>query len=187
MPTRACNWPGSSTSSRSARAAGRTQRWVETDTSEAFLPDVNLEGVRWTVVPVARPDSERARPADIVGISCGFDVLVQDALLPEPAAGDLLAFLDTGAYQDAGSNNFNAMPRPATVLVHGDEAEVVKRAETGADVFRRDLVPARFGPVRVCRADETLKTMEDPHEWQVRPCRAHCRRPRALAWASTAT
>jgi diaminopimelate decarboxylase len=123
------------------------QRWVETDTSEAFLPDVNIEGVRWNVVPVARPEAEACMTADIVGISCGFDVLVANARLPELAAGDLLVFLDTGAYQDAGSNNFNAMPRPATVLVHGDEAEVIRRAETGADVFRRDVVPARFGAV----------------------------------------
>ena len=125
----------------------RVQRWVETDTSEAFLPDVNIEGVRWTVVPVARPAAEARVTADVVGISCGFDVLLQDALLPALAPGDVLAFLDTGAYQDAGSNNFNAMPRPATVLVHGVEAEVVKRAETVADVFGRDLVPARLGPV----------------------------------------
>lgn len=131
---------------RGAGAAG-VQRWVETDTSEAFLPDVNLEGVRWTVVPVARPDAAAPDTVDVVGISCGFDVLVQDALLPALARGDLLAFLDTGAYQDSGSNNFNAMPRPATVLVHGDEAEVVKRAETVADVFHRDVVPARLGAV----------------------------------------
>ena len=127
--------------------ADRTQRWVETDTSEAFLPDVNLEGVRWTVVPVAHPDADARVTADVVGISCGFDVLVQDALLPALAPGDLLAFLDTGAYQDSGSNNFNAMPRPATVLVNGSDAEVIKRAETQADVFRRDVVPTRFGPV----------------------------------------
>ena len=123
-----------------------TQRWVETDTSEAFLPDVNLEGVRWTVVSVARPDAEPVQVADVVGISCGFDLLVPDARLPQLEPGDLLAFLDTGAYQDAGSYNFNAMPRPATVLVHGHEAEVIKRAETVTEVFGRDLVPPRLGP-----------------------------------------
>ena len=31
------------------------------------------------------------------------------------------------------------MPRPATVLVHGSEAEVIKRAETPGDVFRRAI------------------------------------------------
>ena len=56
----------------------------------------------------------------------------------------MLAFLDTGAYQDACASNFNGLPRPATVLVRGDEAEVVKRAETVADVFARDVIPERL-------------------------------------------
>jgi diaminopimelate decarboxylase len=79
-----------------------------------------------------------------VGISCGFDVIVSQTSLPEVEAGDVIAFLDTGAYQDACSNNFNALPRPATVLVHGRDAEVIKRAETVEDVFRRDIVPERL-------------------------------------------
>jgi diaminopimelate decarboxylase len=64
--------------------------------------------------------------------------------LPELDEGDVLAFLDTGAYQDASASNFNALPRPATVLVHGDEAELIKRAETIDDVFGRDTIPARL-------------------------------------------
>ena len=127
--------------------AWSAQVWVETDTSEAFLPDVNIEGARWTVVPVARPAAAPVVRADIVGISCGFDLLVPGVALPELAEGDLLAFLDTGAYQDAGANNFNAMPRPATVLVHGRDAGVIKRAESVAEVFARDVVPARLGGV----------------------------------------
>jgi diaminopimelate decarboxylase len=64
--------------------------------------------------------------------------------LPEMRDGETLAFLDTGAYQDASATNFNALPRPATVLVHGAEAEVIKRAETVPDVFARDVVPERL-------------------------------------------
>ncbi len=131
--------------------AAPPQTWVETDTSEAFLPDVNLEGARWTVVNVAAPDAPPVMTADVVGISCGFDVVVAEARLPEVAPGDVLAFLDTGAYQDAASSNFNAMPRPATVLVHGPDAEVIKRAETVAEVFARDVVPARLGEVDLRR------------------------------------
>ena len=59
--------------------------------------------------------------------------------------GDLVAFLATGAYQDAGANTFNALPRPATVLVQGAQAEVVKRRETVAEIFARDVVPERLG------------------------------------------
>ena len=77
--------------------------------------------------------------ADLVGMSCGFDTIIPDAALPEVEPGDVVAFLDTGAYQEACASNFNALPRPATVLVRDATATVVRRAETVEDVFRRDL------------------------------------------------
>lgn len=118
--------------------------WVETDTTEMFLLDTLIEKNRWTVVVVEKAADPPALTADVVGISCGFDVIVPDAQLPEVTAGDRIAFLDTGAYQDATAANFNAMPRPATILINGTEAELIKRAETIEDVFRRDVVPARL-------------------------------------------
>jgi diaminopimelate decarboxylase len=123
-------------------------RWVETDTTEMFLSDSIVEHCRWTAIVAGKADAPATQTADIVGISCGFDVIVHQTSLPEVGPGDVLAFLDTGAYQDACSNNFNALPRPATVLVHGREAEIIKRAETVEDVFHRDVVPDRLRPVR---------------------------------------
>jgi diaminopimelate decarboxylase len=38
-------------------------------------------------------------------------------------------------------SNFNAIPRPATVLVTGDRAAIVRRRETEEDMFRRDVIP----------------------------------------------
>lgn len=38
-------------------------------------------------------------------------------------------------------SNFNAIPRPATVLVTGDQASIIRRRETEEDVFRRDAMP----------------------------------------------
>ncbi len=119
-------------------------RWAETDTSEAFLPDLLIEHDRWVVVVADRAGEPPAEAVDLVGKSCGFDVLGADVALPGVQPGDVIAFLDTGAYQDAASFNFNAMPRPATVLVCDDTAVVVKRAETVDDVFARDLVPSRL-------------------------------------------
>lgn len=118
--------------------------WVETDSSDAYLPDVNLEFNRWTAIPVQDADAEAAITADITGRTCALDVIVPDAELPEIEPGDVLAFLDTGAYQDAGAHNFNALPRPGTVLVNGAEAELIRRHETLDDVFGRDLIPERL-------------------------------------------
>jgi diaminopimelate decarboxylase len=137
--------------------------WVETDTSEIFLPDLLFEHSRWPLVVASRASTPAVLTADVVGSSCNFDVLAESAELPELEPGDVLAFLDTGAYQDAGSSNFNALPRPATVLVHGSEAEVVKRAETIEDVFARDLVPRRLATdgARVQRLDHVSVTVGD--------------------------
>jgi diaminopimelate decarboxylase len=134
------------TTVRNVKAQTRpiARRWVELDTTEMFLPDGLIEHNRWTAVVASGADRPVTQEADVVGMSCGFDVIVSGAALPDVEPGDVLAILDTGAYQDAASSNFNALPRPATVLVHGDHAEVVKRAETVEDVFRRDIVPGRL-------------------------------------------
>jgi diaminopimelate decarboxylase len=118
--------------------------WVETDTTEMFMADLLIEHARFGVLAASRADAEAELDADVVGMSCGFDVIAPEAHLPAVTPGDVLAFLDTGAYQDACASNFNGLPRPATVLVHGAEAEVVKRAETVAEVFARDTIPARL-------------------------------------------
>jgi diaminopimelate decarboxylase len=114
------------------------RRWIETDTSEAFLGDVNLERSRFALVVAGDPGRGVRTDSAVTGISCGFDVLVPDGAVPDARPGDLLAFLDTGAYQEVTSSNFNAMPRPATVLVSGARARVVRRAETLADLLGRD-------------------------------------------------
>lgn len=119
-------------------------RWIETDSSDMFLPDVVWEHNRWTAVVANRADATTTGTADIVGISCQPDRIVPDAPVPHVAVGDVIAFLDTGAYQDGLACNFNALPRPGTVLVHGDQAEWIKRPETVEDIFRRDIVPQRL-------------------------------------------
>ncbi len=45
-------------------------------------------------------------------------------------------------------DNFNAMPRPATLLVTGDRISVIRRAETQEDVFRRDEIPEHLETVK---------------------------------------
>jgi diaminopimelate decarboxylase len=121
-------------------------RWVETDTTEMFLLDLLVEHCHFPVVAATRMREALAEPVDVVGCSCGFDVLARQVRLPAVELGDTLAFLDTGAYEDGCAANFNALPRPAVVLVSGDRAEVVRRAETIEDVFARDLVPERLRP-----------------------------------------
>lgn len=116
--------------------------WVETDTSQCFLPDIALEEARYQIVTAGPPVSgQPGEKVDVVGRSCTSDVLAHDEELSSVERGDVLVFTHTGAYQDAGATNFNALTRPATVLVNGSESHLVRRAETIDDVLARDLVP----------------------------------------------
>ena len=121
-------------------------RFVELDTTDMFLIDAHIEHNRWAHLVASRASDPPTTMADLVGISCGFDTIIPDAALPDVGPGDLIALLDTGAYQEACASNFNAMGRPATVLVRDAEAMVVRRAETIEDVFRRDIDPTAGYP-----------------------------------------
>lgn len=118
--------------------------WVLTDTTYFFLAGGVFEHNRHPFVFVENPDAPPAETADIVGHSCYADQIVLGARIPEVRDGDLLAFLETGAYQESSASNFNSLPRPASVMVNGDRAELIKRAETVEDVYARDVIPERL-------------------------------------------
>jgi len=129
--------------------------WVLTDTTEFFLMCGTLEANRYDVIAVDRVDAPAVFQAEVVGHSCGPDRLAPSQHLPAVERGDVLALLDTGAYQEASASNFNAIPRPATVLVCGASAEIVKTAESFDDVFARDVIPARLASSHCAAASET--------------------------------
>ncbi|HEX8969279.1 MAG TPA: diaminopimelate decarboxylase, partial [Chloroflexota bacterium] len=83
-------------------------------------------------------------PVDLVGPLCTFDVMTGNCRLPPLRRGDVVAFLDAGAYGETKAATFNAQPRPATVLVNGSRADVITERETVWDVIGRFRVPARF-------------------------------------------
>jgi diaminopimelate decarboxylase len=117
--------------------------WVLVDTTVFFLAGGVLEHNRHPVVVASRAAAPPTMKADVVGHSCYADQIVLGADLPEVAEGDVIALLETGAYQESSASNFNALPRPATVLVHGADAEIIKLAESRDDVYARDRVPER--------------------------------------------
>ena len=61
--------------------------------------------------------------------------------LPPLRRGEVVAFLDAGAYGETKAATFNAQPRPATVLVSGAQADVITERETLRDVIGRYRMP----------------------------------------------
>ncbi|MCB2222863.1 MAG: alanine racemase [Actinobacteria bacterium] len=119
--------------------------WVLLDTTYFFLAGGVYEKNRHPYLVANKADEPADLLADIVGHSCYADQIVLGAKLPRVEPGDVMAILEAGAYQESSASNFNALPRPATVLVRGDRAELIKRSETIDEIYGRDIVPARLG------------------------------------------
>ncbi len=76
----------------------------------------------------------------IVGKHCeSGDILVRDADLDDPRAGDIIVMPATGAYGHAMANTYNGALRPPVVFVKDGDARVVVRRETYEDLMARDV------------------------------------------------
>jgi diaminopimelate decarboxylase len=96
---------------------------------------------RIRVVGRAGPDEM----ADVAGNVCETgDLLAEGRRLPRSLAGDLVVFLDAGAYGFSMTSEYNGRPLPAEVLVDGDDALVIRRRGTFDDLFRSLVIPERF-------------------------------------------
>jgi diaminopimelate decarboxylase len=116
---------------RKHRSAGRM---VVVDTGMHHL----LRPALYQAVHRVRPlrAAPLAGPCEVVGPICeSTDVLAAEADLPDLAPGDLVAFLDAGAYGMTMASNYNGQPRPAEIVVAGGEARVSRRRETWEELL----------------------------------------------------
>jgi diaminopimelate decarboxylase len=116
------------------RAGERT--WAAVDGGLSDNPRPQLYGARYTGL-LATPAQDRPElTVGIAGLHCeSGDVLIDAVELPEPRRGDLLAVPATGAYTLSMGSNYNAVPRPAAVLVAAGNARLIKRRETLEDLL----------------------------------------------------
>jgi diaminopimelate decarboxylase len=131
----------------------RPRKWVELDTSEVFLavPGFNEEPP-FDFIFANKADRATEVVADMVGQTCNAELLFNQVKTPQLEEGDVVALLNTGSYIEPMAANFNALPRPGTVLVCGDQAELVKRHETVDEVFSRDIIPDRLATLEALEA-----------------------------------
>lgn len=89
------------------------------------------------VDPADRSVERTPGRVDVVGPICeSGDFLALDRQMPVPEPGDLLAIHTVGAYGFSMASTYNARPRPAEVLVDGDQARLIRRRETYDDLIR---------------------------------------------------
>ncbi|MBL8702728.1 MAG: alanine racemase [Alphaproteobacteria bacterium] len=118
--------------------------WAHVDASTNDLPRIESGRHWYQILPATRMHAPLDETIEVVGSTCFKSVLGAARRMPALARGDIVAILDTGMYAEVFGNQFNGIPRPATVLLGDGGAEVIKRRETIADVFAAHRVPERL-------------------------------------------
>jgi diaminopimelate decarboxylase len=112
--------------------------WVAVDGGMSDNPRPDLYGARYSALVANRADEPSTAAYAVCGKHCeSGDVLIEHVELADPRRDDVLAVPGTGAYSLSMASNYNALPRPAAVLVSEGGARVISSREA-------DL--ARFGP-----------------------------------------
>lgn len=118
------------------------RRYVSINGGMSDNPRPELYGAEYHVALANRCSSAEPTLVRVVGMHCeSGDIVVDADYLPSDVhTGDLVAVTATGAYCYVLSSNYNTVPRPAVIAIENGSAHVMVRAETFADLVRRDVV-----------------------------------------------
>ena len=127
-------------------AGGR--RFLVLDSGMHVLVRPAMYGAHHPVVPVREPrEDEPLAAMDVVGPICeSSDVLGRDRLLPQLAAGDLVAITGAGAYGAVMGSDYNSRPSAAEVLVDGERRAVIRPSRGIEAQLAEERIPAWLGP-----------------------------------------
>ncbi|HEX2090888.1 MAG TPA: diaminopimelate decarboxylase [Longimicrobiaceae bacterium] len=94
----------------------------------------------WHAVDAVELHGRGTVRGDVVGPICETgDFLALDRELERPEPGELLAIRTVGAYGFSMASQYNQRPRPAEVMVDGEEAVLVRRRETLGDLVAAEV------------------------------------------------
>jgi len=121
------------------------KKFIGTDAGFHTLVRPTMYGAYHEVVVANRVENKEREVVDVAGNVCeSGDILARDRDLPKIEEGDILAFLDAGAYSMIMASQYNSRPLPAEVLVKGSRYDLIRERGTFADLLARQHVPARL-------------------------------------------
>jgi diaminopimelate decarboxylase len=100
-----------------------------------------LYGAKYEALVANKALEAKRDMVTIAGKLCeSGDILVRDINLASAHPGDIIAVPVCGAYSIPMASNYNAMPRPAIVMVKEGRARLIRRRETYRDMMNLDLI-----------------------------------------------
>jgi diaminopimelate decarboxylase len=118
--------------------------WVYVDASTNHCLRAPLQNYHYQISNVRDRQDSATMLANVTGPTCTMDLIAEHRLMQTVEAGDLMAVWDVGGYAEVMATQFNLIPRPPTVLVSGDRADIIRRREEHSDLMRTQRLPERF-------------------------------------------
>ncbi len=116
------------------------KNYVSVDGGMPDNPRFALYESKYTVEIANRMNEKKSFTADVVGRCCeSGDIIAENADMPKPQRGDVLAVLTTGAYNYSMASNYNRIPRPPVVMLKNGEDRLVIKRETLQDICGLDI------------------------------------------------
>ncbi|MFM8752762.1 MAG: diaminopimelate decarboxylase [Actinomycetota bacterium] len=120
---------------------GSTRWYISVDGGMSDNIRPGLYDAQYSITLANRTSNAEMRRSRIVGKHCETgDIVIKDVELPSDIApGDLLAVPATGAYGRSMASNYNHMVRPPVISVFNNEARIMVRRETYADLLALEI------------------------------------------------
>ena len=84
---------------------------------------------------------KREMKYDIAGGICeSTDFFIKDVNLPELKKGDIIRFLNVGAYGSSMASTYNSRPRPLEILFNKQEYRVIRSRDTLEDLCKNEII-----------------------------------------------
>lgn len=95
------------------------------------------------VIPCVDKPKAEIKTYDIVGQICeSGDVFARDREIKKIEEKDYLVIMDAGAYGFSMASEYNTRPLPAELLLHGEQAALMRERQTLDDLMRHVNVPS---------------------------------------------
>lgn len=114
--------------------------YVGVDGGMGDSPRYSLYGSLYELVCANKADRPRDFVATIAGRNCeSGDLIQENTKIQNVTQGDIIAVLDTGAYNYSMASNYNRVCRPPVVFVKDGEHRLVVRRESYEDIIKNDI------------------------------------------------
>ena len=98
-----------------------------------------LYGAQHSIENISNPKG-RERFYSVVGYICETDTFANNRKISEISNGDVLCFHNAGAYCFSMASNYNSRYRPAEVLWHNGQAQLIRKAESFDNLVENQVV-----------------------------------------------